>query len=62
MTTSKIKDIKKGEFFMVKDSKVVYIRGDYERSLKKYSAIRADDANSERFFKADKEVIIGFTY
>lgn len=62
MTTSKIKDIKKGEFFMVKNAKVVYIRGDYERSLKKYSAIRADDANSERFFKADKEVLIGFTY
>lgn len=59
---AQIKDLKRGEFFMIEKCKVVYIRGDYERSLKKYSATRADDINSERFFKPTKEVITNFEY
>lgn len=62
-----IRDIKKGEFFTIKEianpnEDQVWIRGDYDRESKKYSAIRYSDMNSERFFPGTKQVFQDFTF
>lgn len=67
MKKIKIKDLKKGDYFTLKeieypDEKQVYIKGDYERSEKKYSVYKFYDVNSERLLKGEKEVYIGFTF
>lgn len=63
----KIKDIKKGEFFTLKQidnptEKQVYVRGEYDRSEKKYECWRWDDICSTRLYKGDKEVFVDFTF
>lgn len=62
-----IKDLKKGEYFTLKDvecpeENIVWVRGDYERSSKKYSCYKFSDISRERFFKGDKEVYTDFTF
>lgn len=60
---TKIKDLKKGEFFKRKaDSKEVYIKGDYDRSSKSYCCTSFYDINKWVFIKADKLVYVGFTF
>lgn len=64
MIIKKIKDLKKGEYFRLKDSDSapVWIRGEYVREEKKYSAYKFDDINHERLFAPGKEVVIGFEF
>lgn len=67
MEAKKIKDLKKGEWFTLKPIEEpagmqVYVRGNYERSGKKYSCYKWADVNTERFFKGDKVVYVGFTF
>ena len=66
MERIKIKDLKKGEFFKReikgKPAEKVFIRGDYDRATKTYSATAYEDINEEIFIKADKFVYIGFTF
>lgn len=66
MERKQIKEIKKGEFFKReingKPSEAVYIKGEYDRASKSYSAIAYDDINKEIFLKASKYVYIGFTF
>ena len=68
METKAIKDLKKGEFFTLKDygeyppESRVYVRGDYERSEKKYSCYKFTDVNAESFFKGNRLVFVGFTF
>jgi hypothetical protein len=62
-----IKELKKGDFFTLKPIETpsenqVYIRGDYDKSSKSYSAVKFSDMNAERFFKGTKEVYTGFTF
>ena len=58
-----IANIPKGEYFKRRDStKVVYVRGEYDRSTKRFSAHKADDINCEVFFKPTCPVFVGFTY
>lgn len=59
---TKIKNLKIGDFFRLKDSVTssVWIRGEYDRSLKKYSAHKFDDVNHERFFSPNLEVFTEF--
>lgn len=57
----KIKELKKGNFFTLKNVEYpkeseVYIRGDYDRTEKKYECYKFSDVNSTRMFKGDKEV------
>lgn len=63
----KLKDLKKGEYFTLKpiaDPKEnqVYIRGEYDRSEKKYDCGRFDDISYSRLLKGDKEVYTDFTF
>ena len=58
-----IRELKNGEFFKLnEDSKRVYIRGEYDRSEKKYCCTAFDDVCMERMFKGDKKVFAGFTF
>ena len=68
MQTAKIKDLKKGDFFTLKDygdepnENKVYVRGDFERSEKKYSVHKFTDVFAERFLSGNKEVFVGFIF
>ena len=58
----KLKDLKRGDFFRLKDSDTapVWVKGEYVRSEKKYSTYKFDDVNHERLMSPDKEVITEF--
>lgn len=65
----KLKDLKKGEFFALKphngeeiDEQKVYIKGDYDRSERKYDCGKFSDISHSRLFKGDKEVYTDFTF
>ena len=63
----KLKELKKGEYFTIKPlenpkESQVYIRGEYDRSEKKYDCGRFDDISYLRYFKGDKEVYTEFTF
>lgn len=63
----KIKNIKKGEYFTLKEvsepkENQVYIRGEYDKSSKTYSCCKFLDMNSEKLLKGDKDVFVNFTF
>ena len=65
----KLKDLKSGEYFVLKslDGKTpkesqVYIKGEYDRSEKKYLCGKFCDISYSRYFKGDKEVFTDFTF
>ncbi|MBC5605889.1 MULTISPECIES: hypothetical protein [Bacteroides] len=64
MTSKKIKELKKGEYFRLKDcdSSPVWIKGEYVRSDKKYSTYKFEDVNHERLFSPDKIVFTDFEF
>ena len=64
MIMEKIKNLKKGDSFKLqnKETATVYVRGEYDRSSKKYSCYRYDDVAAERFFSGDKEVYVDFEF
>ena len=57
----KVKELKKGDFFTKKpnpspsDSQV-WVRGDYDRSAKKYECHRWDDVNTFCYLSGSREV------
>lgn len=53
-----LRKLPQGTFFQLKLNGKIYIRGYYERSLKKYCCICYDDANKWRFFPGDKLVAL----
>ena len=63
MQAIKLKEVKAGEYIkLAADGKTVYVRGDYERTERKYSVTKFDDHCAERFIKGDKVVFIGFDF
>ena len=64
MIMEKIKNFKKGDYFKLQDKETaaVYVRGEYDRSTKKYSCYRYDDVAVERFFRGDKKVYVDFEF
>lgn len=68
MKTCTIKELKKGDFFTLKnygeypDEKRVYVRGDYERSERKYSCTKWSDFCAETFKKGTTIVYTDFTF
>ena len=63
----KIRELKKGEFFTVKQidnptDNQVYVRGEYDRSERKYECYKFSDINDYRYFKGDKEIYTDFTF
>lgn len=63
-----IKELKKGDFFTLRDygeypdENRVYVRGEYERSEKKYSCTKYSDWCAETFKKGTTKVYTGFTF
>lgn len=67
MVQTTIKELKKGEFFTFKEienpeERQIWIRGEYERSEKKYSCYKFSDINHETFKKGTTKVWVGFTF
>jgi len=63
----KIKELKKGEFFTLKpisepEESQVYIRGEYDRSAKKYECGKFSDISYSRLIKGDTEVYTDFVF
>ena len=56
-----IKQLKVGDFFKLHPNGKVYVRGEYERSLKRYSYY-FNDVNNEHFCRGDKSVITEFEF
>lgn len=62
-----IKDLKKGEYFTLKPienptESQVYVRGEYDRTERKYSASKFSDFCSDRLFKPTTQVYTEFTF
>ena len=62
-----IKSLKKGEWFTKKDienptENQVWIRGDYDRTSKRYECQSYGDINRICYIKGDKEVYTEFTF
>lgn len=70
MKATQLKHVKKGEFFTLVEvddtceipSKYVRVRGDYDRSTRRYSTHHFDDVCKERFMKGETIVFIDFTF
>lgn len=65
----KLKELKKGDFFTLKphgekcvSSSQVFIRGEYDRTEKKYDCGRYDDIGYSRYFSGNKEVYTDFIF
>ena len=67
-TEVEIREIAAGEFFTLRDygespdESRVYIRGDYDRSEKKYEAVKFNDCNHYTYLKPTRKVYVGFTF
>lgn len=62
-----IRELKKGDYFTLKEiaepkESQVWIRGEYDRGSKTFSAVNFADINRERFFKAGREVFTDMTF
>lgn len=58
-----IDKLKKGEFFKLKESaNEVWVKDDYNRHTKKYSAYAFDDISKFREFKKGREVFTEFEF
>lgn len=62
-----IKDLKKGDFFTLKEipepnENQVYIKGEYDKISKTYSCCKFSDMNNEKFYNGSKTIFSGFTF
>ena len=62
-----IKELKKGDWFTLKPinepkASQVWVRGEYDRSTKRYSVTNWADTNRERFLKGSAEAFTEFTF
>jgi hypothetical protein len=63
MRQLRIKDTPKGEYIKkAANSQVVFVRGDYDREIKRYACADTEDFNREVYIKGDALVWVGFTY
>ena len=63
----KLKDLKIGEYFTLKPieeptESQVYIRGEYDRTERKYVCGKFSDISFSRLLKGDREVYTEFTF
>lgn len=59
---AKLKTLKEGDYFKLKENGRVYVRGEYDRSERKYEYYDFDDVNRWHYAKGDKEVITDFEF
>lgn len=63
----KLEDLKIGEYFTLKPieepkENQVYIRGEYDRTEKKYECGKFSDISYTRYINGDREVYTDFTF
>lgn len=63
----KLKDLKIGEYFTLKPiespkESQVYIRGEYDKSDKRYVCGKFSDISASRLFDGNKEIYVDFTF
>ena len=59
----KIEDVKKGEYFKLKPTaKEVWVKQDYNRYAKRYTAYSFNDINKWKHLKKGKEVVTDFEF
>lgn len=59
MKQVQLKDVRKGDFFRFTPTGNLFVRGYYERSIKKYEYYAYDDINHEGFAKGTRKVLVG---
>lgn len=58
-----LRDVKPGEYFKRKpDARAVFVRGAYDRGVKRISATDFDDISREIHLRPSTLVFIGFTF
>jgi hypothetical protein len=58
-----IKDAPRGEYIKRKaDSKIIYIKGDYDRASRSYCCTDVNDICRSVYIKVDKQIFVGFDY
>lgn len=62
-----IRQLKQGDFFTKKPienptEKQVFVRGAYDRELRKYEIIRFDDINAVSYMAGSKEIFTDFVF
>lgn len=63
----KLKDLKRGDYFCKKpiaspNERQVWIRGDYDRSARRYECTRFCDFCDTQYIPGDREVFCDFTF
>lgn len=63
----RLKDLKKGDYFTKRPiaeptEKQVWVKGDYDRTLKAYSIYRFSDINDEHFMSGNTLINTEFTF
>ena len=63
MQTIALRHVKPGDYVKRKaDAKSIYIKGDYDKTSKTFELRDVEDINRCIYVKADKPVVVGFTY
>lgn len=64
MKRIELRKVKPGEFFRLasSDSAPVWVRGEYDRSERKYECSRFDDVNHWSYFQGSRLVYVGFDF
>lgn len=57
-----LKEVKQGDYFRLSENGKTYIRKGFVRSEGKYEVVKADDINDATLLKANRKVLVGFTY
>lgn len=58
MKQVQLKDVRKGDLFRFTPTGNLFVRGYYERSIKKYEYYAYDDINHEGFAKGTRKVLV----
>lgn len=63
MKITALRNVTKGDYVKRKlDSKAIYIKSDYDRTTKSFCLVDVEDISRCIYVKADKPVVVGFTY
>lgn len=67
MESTKLKNLKLGQFFTLKPIEYpnethIYIRKEYDRTTKKYCCVKFNDTNNYKMIDGNKDVYIDFIF
>lgn len=62
MKTTTIAQIKNGEIFRLTENGPEWVRGEYDRTDKKFECSKWDDVNHSSYMKGTRKVFVGFEF